>query len=229
MIKSNLLIKETIWINTLRSFCAGIVWAIISLFMPKDPNMPFYMVFIIPFVFPFLLLAFVLIAEVLKLFKLGGVGNVLCMIVAVPGDPLVYLIHQVKPEWVPVNEYKFLWFVGYIKVYQNQIREAKKDKTPSNVPETCPFAGNVIADTEIMMLGLAIPAKSTVFTIDNKWNVTSKGGDFGYIDQKGQIRKGLRGDPKATLAPGSIFGQIKSGYLWMEGKKVGELFSKGFG
>jgi hypothetical protein len=223
MIKSNLLIKETIWINTLRSFCAGIVWTIISLFMPRDAEMPLYTVFIMPFIFPFLLWAFILLAEVLKLFKLGGVGNVLCMIVAVPGDPLVYLLHQSKPDWVPVKEYKLFTFAGYIKVYQDEIPESKKTKSSITESETCPFAGNVIADTEIMMLGLAIPAKSTVFTIDNNWNVTSKGVDFGYIDQKGQIRKGLKGDPKATLAPGAVFGQIKSGYLWIEGKNVGKV------
>jgi len=95
-----LLVKETVWLNTLRSICAGIVWTVISLFIPNDGNSPFYLKLIYPIVFPVILLMSLGIAQILKLFNMGGVGNILCMLVVVPGDPLLFLLFNIKPKIV---------------------------------------------------------------------------------------------------------------------------------
>lgn len=218
---NNILFKETIWLNFLRSFCAGIVWAIFSLFMPNDTGMPFYGIFLFPIVTPVLLLAFALIAQVLKLFNLSGVGNVMCMIVSVPGDPLVYLLHQTKPEWVPVKEFSFINLAGLYYVYKDQV-PVSGQKTPGESSQ-CPYCGSVVAEKTVTVLGFDYPVNTELFHIHPDWTVTSKSSSVGYIDKAGNIREGLKGDPDATLAPGTIIGKIKSRQLWIDNELVGRL------
>lgn len=125
------MLKETLWVNILRSFCAGVVWIIISLFMQDDGN-PFYYKLAYPVLMPFILGLFYIVSLILKLFKLDWVGNILCMIAAVPGDPIVFMLHKLKPELVPVKEYKFIWFVAIISVYDLDIKS--KPKTLDDEP-----------------------------------------------------------------------------------------------
>lgn len=219
----NLAITETIWVNALRAFCAGIVIMLVSFFIPNETGAPFYTKLLTPFFMPLLYLLFFIISQILRLFNLGGVGNVLCMIASVPGDPLVYMLHQAKPEWVPVEKYQFFVFAGFISVYKDQIPKRKSERPVGERPESCPFVGEIVADKEATILGFAYPSSSVMFTIDNNWNVYTKGKTFGYIDVEGNIRKGLKGDPKATLAGGEIIGQIRSGSFYVNGKKQGSL------
>ncbi|MDY0341955.1 MAG: hypothetical protein RBR28_00155 [Lentimicrobium sp.] len=219
----NILLKKTLWINTLRSFCAGIVWAVFSLFVPNDAGSPFYMPLLMPILMPFILLAFVLIAQVLKIFNLGGIGNILCMIVAVPGDPIMYLLHQTKPEWVPVKEYAFFNLVGLIYVYNDEIPEIISSSGGMGSAKGCPFSGSVRAEKTVSVLGFDYPVNTEIFQINSDWSVSSKGRSIGYIDKSGQIREGIKGDPEATLAPGSIIGTVKLNKLWVAGEMAGRL------
>lgn len=220
----NLRFIETIWVNILRSFCAGIVWIIISCFMTSDGN-PFYYKLLCPFVMPFVLGLFYVVSIALKLFNLGWVGNMMCMLVSVPGDPLVFLLHNLKPEWVPVKEYKFLWFVGIILVYDNDIN-IKQEKSQLNSTSNCPFAGKVIADKDVQILYVDWTTKETIFTITNEWRVLTKNDSkFGWIDIDGRIHKGIvfDVDPKAVMSGELTELIIQQNCLYNGKEKIGEL------
>jgi len=218
-----LLIKETAWLNILRSVCAGIVWMIVSFFFINDVNSPFYIKLLYPLVFPFVLLIFYVVAQILKLFNLGGVGNVMCMFATVPGDPLLYVLFKLKPEIVPVKSLKIFNFVGIILVYSDNISASKNFSSNKEEVLSCPFAGRIIADKEGGVMGFSWPTKGTIFKIDNDWNVKSNGTYFGWVDKNGQIRKGLKGDPEATLSQGEIVGKIINDMLYLKNEKVGDL------
>lgn len=210
----NLAVTETIWINTLRPFCAGIVLLFISFFIPDDGDTPFYLKLLTPLFMPFIYLFFLIITQLLKLFNLGGVGNVLCMIASVPGDPLVYLIHQTKPDWIPVKEYQFFVFSGFISVYKGQLPKRNNESPLAERLEGCPFEGDIVAEKETTILGFRHPVESVIFTINKEWNVITNGKHFGYIDVDGNIRKGLKEDPKATLAGGTLIGKVRGGRFY---------------
>jgi len=223
----NLMIKETLWVNILRSFCAGIVWAIISCFMPGDGS-PFYIKLMFPLVMPFILGMFYIVSLMLKLFKLDGVGNIICMLASVPGDPLVYILNNLKPEWVPVKEYKFLWFVGIILVYDKDIN-IKQEKIQSNNTNNCPFVGKVIADKDVQIFYIDWTKKETIFTITNEWRVLTKyDSKFGWIDIDGRIHKGIifDVDPKAIMSGELTELEIQQNYLYNRKEKIGELISE---
>lgn len=219
--------KETLWINILRSFCAGIVWIIISLFMPADGN-PFYYKLFAPIVMPFLLGTFYLVSLVLKIFKLGGIGNIMCMLVAVPGDPLVYFLFKLKPEWVPVKEYRFLWFAAIITVYKEErdIPISKKETNTENKP--CTYVGRIVVDKETEILTIPYTTSQTIFTITEDWRVsTPEDSKFGWIDIDGMIHKGITFDvnPHATLS-GEITGLVvRDKHLYRGYEKVADLVS----
>ncbi len=218
-----LLLKETVWLNILRSVCAGIVLMIISFFLPSDGNTPFYIKLLYPLVSPIVLLLFYGVAQILKLFNLGGVGNIMCMLVTVPGDPLLYALFKLKPEIVPVKSLNILNFVGLILVYSDDIPESKNTSLNKEELLSCPFAGRIIAEKKGSVMGFSWLTKGTIFNIDNDWNVISNGTSFGWIDENGQIRKGLKGKPSETLSPGSIIGKIENGILYINKEKAGEL------
>lgn len=217
--------KETLWINILRSFFAGIVWVVISLFMASDGN-PFYYKLLYPVFMPFILGLFYVVSIGLKLFKLDWAGNIMCMLVSVPGDPLVFLLHKLKPEWVPVKEYKFLWFVGTILVYDNDIPANKSDTTLEN--QTCPYVGRIVVDKETEILTIPYTTSQTVFTITNDWRVsTPDNSKFGWIDIDGMIHKGIAFDvnPHAILS-GEITGLIvRDKHLYRGHEKVADLLT----
>lgn len=218
-----LLIKETAWLNILRSVCAGFVWMIISFFLPNDANSPFYIKLLYPIGFPIILLMFYGVAQILKLFNLGGVGNFICMLITVPGDPLLFALFKLKPELVPVKNFNILNFAGIILVYNDDIPASKTPPATNAEVLSCPFAGRIIADKEGSVMGFTWPTKGTIFHIDNDWNVTSNGKSFGWIDKNGQIRKGIKGNPIETLSPGSIIGKIENNILYIDSDKAGEL------
>ncbi len=219
---ANLLLKQTIWVNFLRSFCTGIIIAIVGFFMPTGAESIGFAVLLVPFFVPLIYFASYLLSFILKLFGLGGIGNIMCMLFSVPGDPLVFLLSQVKPELVPVENFKFLNFAGVYLVYQDYIPNIVSESEVSN-DLGCPFKGVVIGEEETTVLGFNYPISSTIFNIGTDWVVSSQGKSVGYIDKDGQIRSGLKGDPNATLAPGKIIGKIKFDKLWVDDKMIGTL------
>ncbi|HOG19950.1 MAG TPA: hypothetical protein PKW37_05865 [Salinivirgaceae bacterium] len=220
-----LLIKETLWINTLRSMCTGLV-VMIPMLIAQPEGMPFFAPLLFPISAPIWLLIFVIVAQVLKIVKLGGVGSIMCMCMTVPGDPLVFLLSKIKPEIVPVDNFKFINFAPLVLVYKDDSYvSASSNSAEENINDTgkCPFAGRVIGDKEGSVMGFSWPTKGTIFEIDENWNVISGGRKIGYIDRIGQIRKGLKGDPNATMSFEEIIGKIEHNMFYINNDKFGEL------
>jgi hypothetical protein len=216
------LILETVWLNLLRSVCAGVVWMVILIFFPSDDS-PFYLKLLYPLFFPFMLVVMYGVSQILNLFNLGGIGNILCMIITVPGDPLLFALFKLKPEIVPVSSLNIIHFVGIILVFEENI--PVMNGTVSNEKESlfCPFVGRIIANKEGSVLGFSWPTKGTIFHVDNDWNVISNGTSYGWIDKDGQIRKGLKGKPSEILSPGKIIGKIENSIFYINNEEAGEL------
>lgn len=219
----NLKIKETIWINLLRTFSAGVLFMVIT-FILRPPDMPLLAPLAFPFFFPIIFLAFFVVAQVLRVFKLGGVGQIMCMLFSVPGDPLMYILHNIKPHLVPVKEYSFFMLNSIILVYEDRIDEIEETHTyNSERSAECPFSGSILADKEGSVLGFSWPYKETIFTIDSEWNVKRDSINWGWIDNDGQIRKGIKSNPGETLSPGKIVGKIQNDLFFIDGVKYGSL------
>jgi len=132
--------------------------------------------------------------------------------------------------WIllPIIAYMLLWAliiaVIYALVYIFFLRGDGSGTSDYVAEDTgCPFAGRILVDKETEVLGFKWTAKETIFTIDNDWNVKSNGKDFGWIDKKGQIRKGIKDDPDATMSFREIIGRVKNNTFYIDNNKVGEL------
>ena len=214
----NLLLKETIIVNLLRSFFAGVIWLSVAVAGGQANDST---VFLFPLAAPVLLLVFYLLSQILRIVKLGGLGSLLCMFMAVPGDPFVYILKQIRPGLVPVQKFGFINFAPMIYVYQDTVVVNKQEKKSS---ESCPYNGRVIATKDGEVLGFSWPHKATIFTIDEDWIVKKEGRDFGWIDRDGQIRKGLKGEVDATLSPGKVLGKISNNRFLINNETYGELY-----
>lgn len=215
----NLLFTQTIILNFLRSFFAGVVWLIFALATgtAADATVIFF-----PLAAPVLLLIFYLLSQVLRIFNLEGIGSIACMFFSVPGDPFVYIIKQIKPDLVPVEKFGIINFASVIYVYDNGVAV---EESQSDTAEKCPYKGKVVATKEGSVLGFSWPHEATIFTIGEDWVVKREGRNIGWIDTSGQIREGLKGDIEATLSPGKIISKIQHGQLIINGESYGKLLS----
>jgi len=197
----------------------------VVMLIAQPVGMSFFIPLVFPIAAPIMLLFMVLIKLVLSIVKLGGVGNIMCMFFTVPGDPLVYLLFKLKPNLAIVNQFSIFNFAALMLVYKTDV-PMSKHTTPSNslkVESKCPFAGRIIADKESVVLGFTWPSKATIFNINEDWEVISNGTSYGWIDRSGQVRKGMKGNPEATLTPGTIVGVVKNEGFYVDGSKVGDL------
>jgi len=215
----NLLFTQTIIVNFLRSFFAGVVWLIFTLATgaAADATVLFF-----PLAAPVLLLFFYLLSQVLRIFKLGGIGSILGMFFSVPGDPFVYILKQIKPSVVPVEEFGIINFSAVIYVYDAGV---VVEESQPNTTGKCPYKGKVVATKEGSVMGFSWPYEATIYTIGDDWIVKREGRDMGWIDTSGQIREGLKGDIEATLSPGKIISKIQHGQLIINGEPYGKLVS----
>lgn len=113
--------KETLQVNALRAFAAGIVWAFICLFiMIGDPKtgtgLTYGQLFLLPIgtVAGYLAIymplgIFFSFLSSMGIPLVGFVAALFALIVAV-GDPVMFIIHKVKPGLVPVKDYSFICF-----------------------------------------------------------------------------------------------------------------------
>jgi hypothetical protein len=121
--------KQTLWINFLRALCA--IPAILLLGFISDPdqklsNDVLLIGSVYPFLFPFFLapILFIIVLFITAIFNLGEdeqkilVGFLALLLIA-GGDPIVFLLHKVKPQIVPVVNYPFIWFKLIIWVDKN--------------------------------------------------------------------------------------------------------------
>ena len=93
--------KETLWHNALRAVGAGIVWAILTGITGIESN-PAVPLFAIPVTYFFLLPAGLLASWLSSIPFVGLIAGFVALLVAV-GDPLVYVLSQFQPRWVPVG------------------------------------------------------------------------------------------------------------------------------
>lgn len=215
----NLLFTQTIIVNFLRSFFAGVVLLIFTLATgaAADATVLFF-----PVVAPVLLLFFYLLSQVLRIFKLEGIGSIVGMLFSVPGDPFVFILKKIKPSVVPVEEFGIINFASVIYVYDTGVAV---EESQSDTAEKCPYKGKVVATKEGSVMGFSWPYEATIFSIGEDWLVKREGRNIGWIDTSGQIREGLKGDIEATLSPGKIISKIQHGQLIINGEIYGKLVS----
>ncbi|ETX08311.1 hypothetical protein [Candidatus Entotheonella palauensis] len=120
---------NTLWLNLLRAIAAGIVWAIFALIVNSDsPDAPSWwsLPFLAPIMYFILLPIYYITAKILTAILgdiIEGAINLmtfLCSFAIAIGDPLVFILHKFKPEFVPVDEYKFMNFRFVIMVLNEE-------------------------------------------------------------------------------------------------------------
>jgi hypothetical protein len=230
-----MLFKETLWVNLLRCVAAGMVWMVILLFS-RPPEFSLTQILLAPLWFPLgYLMVVPLVYGCLNLISsISGLpiitlGNYILALIVIPGDPIVYVLHKVKPDWVPVERYSFIDFALFIFVTKNtaiSLKPIQVEAKQVSVDPACPFAGRVLADKDTKVFGFNWPAKETIFHIAEDWKVsTMKDLDFGWIDVNGAIHKGRpfgKIDPKAVLYSDAV-AKISGPCLYVGSEKVGQL------
>ena len=103
----------TIWHNTLRAACAGLVWSILFLVTRQGHASD---VIALPIIFPIgyliFFLPFGLVCAFLSRFiPFIGLFTLMCALFVIPGDPLVWILSLAAPRAVPVAKPGFMNFV----------------------------------------------------------------------------------------------------------------------
>jgi hypothetical protein len=118
---------RTIWLNSIRVFCTSIVWAIIVFLCGLSSNASFSPL-LVPVIFPIVYLSCLTWQGILTKmpFLLGG-GNFANLVINLSdlllgagfsiGDPLVFLIYQLRPSLIPIREFKLITIKMYISVF----------------------------------------------------------------------------------------------------------------
>ena len=121
---------STFKVNMLRAFSAGIVWGIVALaaqisgsIKPGAGDIPWFLFPVMSvFVYPVILLNFLILGKIVATLT-QGIGELAFSIMAffaglavTEGDPLVYILHKKKPEWVPVEKFHFLNLTLFLAV-----------------------------------------------------------------------------------------------------------------
>jgi len=200
---------------------------------PPDPGMWF-----LPLSVPILCLLVFLpmgyVGEILN--RIGipftGLLQLPAKFLGVLGDPLLYILHQVVPPLVPVDELKIInWGYGIWVYASPSAQAASVDEISATEPTQCPFAGRVVVDKDTSVLGFNWPTKAIAFHIRPDWLVTEPNGrEFGWIDVNGVIHRGLPlsgaagVDPNATLAGEVTPIRVHGDSCWNSGEKFGALW-----
>ena len=103
--------KATLLHNLLRSFCAGLVFTVFYLIAEPSHSAganALLVPFIIPIGYLFMYLPLGIICGILaRVIPFIGLITFVCAFFVAPGDPLVWAISLVKPEWVPMHKPPF--------------------------------------------------------------------------------------------------------------------------
>lgn len=182
--------KATFQFNVFRSICATPVWLLLVLLVNKHFV---WQMILFPIVYFAFWLPFGLFCGWLS--RIGvpfaGLLSIFSSLVIVVGDPVVWTIHKIKPDLVPIAEPKFLDF-HLITFATNE---------PETIP-LCNYEGRIVADENINFMGEVFPIRKTLFIIKPDWSVeTLKDQYFGFVDiqgaiKKGRLQKGI--DPRET-------------------------------
>ncbi len=113
--------KETVWINFLRATCAIPILILFSALANDYLPVGFYVFY--PFLYlaiwgPFLYLLQAIISAFSE--PMGSIVTLLFVTISIAGgDPLVFLIHKLKPEIVPLEKYPFIFFAVFAFVLKD--------------------------------------------------------------------------------------------------------------
>lgn len=113
----------TAQVNLIRSVCAGIGLAIVSLVILQKPILEALAIIPgSPLAYFLIFLPFGLACSWLSSIGVPWVGlfSLVAALFIVLGDPLVYLIHKWQPSFVPVQEYGFFNFQLVIYVLETE-------------------------------------------------------------------------------------------------------------
>lgn len=116
---------QTLVLNFFRSFAAGIVWFIVSIFVkPANPALLLF-----PLVYFLILMPTGIISGKLseKGVPFAGLFTKFISLLVAVGDPLVYVLHKIKPGSVPVEKFSFFNFYVIIFVLGNKELEKLSD------------------------------------------------------------------------------------------------------
>lgn len=126
--------KETFVLNLQRSFGAGCVLGVIFLFVMAsggDKGMPFFFPFLTPIIFPIGYFLFYMPVGLVLLWlgervPFGWALSLTGLLFGLPvaaGDPLVFLVRSIKPEWVPVKQFSIINLAIVVFVYHENHRQ----------------------------------------------------------------------------------------------------------
>lgn len=111
----------TLRLNLMRAVAAGVVVAVIVCITggpnKADVSSRLVMAMVMPLAYPIVYLVFMLPFGLLSLLlaSLGvpfvGLISLVMSLYAAIGDPLMFVLSKLKPEWIPVDNFKFLNFV----------------------------------------------------------------------------------------------------------------------
>lgn len=228
----NVRFKETVWLNLVRGAAAGVVWMIVFLII-RPPEMKKTALLTFPIG---LAIGMVTIMPIISwIFKVMGsmgipfmgLGNVVIGLLAVPGDPILYVLHKIQPTLVPVQDYRFITWNPFIVVTDECVPQmAMEEMRKTAHIGSCPFKGRILADKDTTVLGFNWRAKETIFQIQEDWKVTTpRDTSFGWIDVNGGIHRGRplgKIDPQATMSSG-VIGRIVGSNLYVGSDKVGDF------
>jgi len=114
----------TAQVHGIRAFAAGLVWAVILLLNGGSGSPWWAMPLAFPFVYLFGLPIYLSMAKVVAVFageEMGktivGLLTIVFLVGIVVGDPLVHMLHQKRPDLVPVEKFNIVNFVLVMFVY----------------------------------------------------------------------------------------------------------------
>jgi len=108
--------KNVMWLDTgililARGICAGLVWTVIIAFnaKPSIVELPlFFLTYAVMFsLLPLVAIVISMLSEVIPFI---GLMNLLIMLILLPGDPILFIVHKFLPQFVPVESYPIISF-----------------------------------------------------------------------------------------------------------------------
>jgi len=120
----DILWKSTFQVNFIRALIAGVIWTIFLYItgMETPPGMPglWLYLFIWPIGFFLFFLPLGLVSGWLSNIGIPYIGLITFIpaLMIIPADPVMCIIHKIKPEIIPVDKYGFIEFPIVFWVYK---------------------------------------------------------------------------------------------------------------
>jgi len=185
----------TLLLNLERSIAAGITLFVISLFLEggANPLLLLHPLGFFPIILPMGLFAFLLTKAKVPF---AGIIQIFISLTIAIGDPLVYLIHKIVPDLIPIDKYGFFNFEILLYV-ENPPKPSKPDTyhvNPSQVLERVgdatiyPMPSKPVADELIIAANYYVPKNHNLFDFNKKVLWTSLEAHISSQNNREQIK-----------------------------------------